>query len=104
MNFLAIPTEIRKWVTLATVVVALIFVALTLAWCNSDDVARERAQTENATGKALDTVARKTETIRDDQEEKQRAVDEIEGSDTRLPDGYGARLECVRRGIECRNP
>jgi hypothetical protein len=104
MNLPDIPVEIRRWVALAVVVIVLIFIALTLAWCNSGDVARERAQTENATGKALDTVARKTEDIRDDQEEKQRAVDEIEGSDTRLPDGYGARLECVRRGSECRNP
>ena len=99
-----IPAEIRRWVTLAAVVIALVFAAVFLAWCNSGDVARERAQTANATGKALDTVTRETETIRADQEEKQSAVEEIPGSETRLPDGYGARLECVRRGFECRNP
>jgi hypothetical protein len=93
-----IPTEIRRWVTLAAVIIALIFVGLVLAWCaqgRSDT--RDVARTEAATGKALDNVAAQTPIIRQEQEEKQADVDKIEGSDTRLPDGYGARLEEIRR-------
>ena len=100
-----IPAEIRRWVTPACVIIALIFVGLVLAWCaqgRSDT--RDIARTEAATGKALDNVAAQTPIIRQEQEEKQADVDKIEGSDTRLPDGYGRRLECVRRGVECPNP
>lgn len=100
-----IPTEIRRWVTLACVIIALIFVGLVLAWCaqgRSDT--RDVARTEAATGKALDNVAAQTPVIRQEQEEKQADVDKIEGSDTRLPDGYGAELERVRRGEQRRNP
>ena len=100
-----IPVEIRRWVTLVAVCVALIFAGLILAWCaqdRRDD--KGAARTEAATGKALDTVARETETIRTDEKEKADAVDAISGSNGRLPDGYGARLECVRRGGERCNP
>lgn len=51
-----------------------------------------------ATVEALDKVATKTTAIGADTKEKQRAVDEIKGSDARLPDGFGAELERVRRG------
>ncbi len=51
-----------------------------------------------ATVEALDTVATETPIIRQDQAEKEKAVDEIEGSDTRLPDGFGRDLQRVRDG------
>lgn len=56
------------------------------------------ARTATVTADALDKVATETTDIRQDQQEKSRAVEEIEGSDTRLPDGYGRELERVRRG------
>ena len=53
--------------------------------------------------KALDNVAAQTPVIRQEQEEKQADVDKIEGSDTRLPDGYGDSLQRLRER-ERRNP
>ncbi len=91
------PAEIRRWVTLAVIVVILIFVGVTLAWCAGRG-GRDDARAAAATGKALDKVAEQTPVIRQEQEEKQREVEAIEGSDTRLPDGYGKSLERVRRG------
>jgi len=91
------PAEIRRWVTLAVIVVILIFVGVTLAWCAGRG-GRDDARVAAATGKALDKVAEQTPVIRQEQEEKQREVEAIEGSDTRLPDGYGKSLERVRRG------
>lgn len=57
-----------------------------------------------ATGKALDSVATQTPIIRQDQKERQDAVDQIQGSDDRLPDGYGAELERLRNGRANPNP
>lgn len=74
-----------------------------LSWrasCSGNE--RAAKNTQVAAGKALDKVAEQTPIIRQDQEEKQREVDKIEGSGDRLPDGYGAELERVRRGN--RNP
>lgn len=51
-----------------------------------------------ATGKALDKVATETPVIRQDQKEKENEVSQIPGANDRLPDGFGARLECVRDG------
>lgn len=51
-----------------------------------------------AIGEALDTVAVQTPIIRQDQKERQDAVDQIQGSDDRLPDGYGSDLQRVRDG------
>lgn len=91
------PAEIRRWVTLGAIVVILIFVGVTLAWCAGRG-GRDDARVAATTGKALDKVAEQTPVIRQEQEEKQREVEAIEGSDTRLPDGYGKSLERVRRG------
>lgn len=55
-------------------------------------------QVAKTTGKALDKVTTKTETIRTDQKAKEDEVAKIEGSDQRLPDGFGRDLERVRRG------
>lgn len=94
-------TEARRWITLGAIVVALILAGVTLSWCMGRG-GRDDARVAEATGKALDNVAKETPVIRQEQEEKQREVDQIEGSDTRLPDGYGESLERVRRGE--RNP
>lgn len=57
-----------------------------------------------ATGKALDTVATQTPIIRDVQQEKQREVDQIQGSDARLPDDFGRDLQRVRDGRSGSHP
>lgn len=96
---------LRAWLVLAVVVVAAI---LLLSWCADQDrlkKARAEATVGQATGKALDTVATKTPVIRQEQEEKQREVDNISGADDRLPDGFARELERVRRGSsQPRNP
>lgn len=51
-----------------------------------------------ATVGALDKVATETPIIRQEQAEREREVEKIPGSDQRLPDGFGADLERVRRG------
>ncbi len=97
-----IPPEIRRWVVGGAAVVALIFIVLTLSWCSERH--RVDRNVSVATGKALDQVAAETPIIRQDQQEKQREVDEIQGADDRLPDGFGADLERVRRGNHSRQP
>lgn len=62
------------------------------------DRAEARLAPVTASRDALDRVAVKTDEIRSEQQEKQGAIEKIEGSDVRLPDGYGRLLECVRRG------
>lgn len=62
------------------------------------DRAVAETRTQRAATKALDQVATQTPIIRADQEEKQRAVDQIQGADQPLPDGFGAELERLRRG------
>ena len=99
-----IAPEIRKWVALGVMIAVLCLVFALVTMCQGRDVDRGRIRTEVATGDALDRVTRETETIRNDEKEKSDEVDAIEGSDIALPDGYGARLECVRRRSECRNP
>lgn len=91
-----IPEEIRKWVGLGVLIVVLCLAFAVLTMCNNRN--RDNSRTQVATGKALDRVASETPVIRQEQAEKQREVDQIEGSDTRLPDGYGKSLERVRRG------
>lgn len=93
----------RTWLVFgATLLVCL----LLLSWCSrgaSLKNAKQEAQTANATGKALDKVAAETPVIRQDQEEKQREIDTLEGADQRLPDGFGADLQRLR-DRERRNP
>lgn len=90
--------NLRGYLILAAVVVALI---LTMSWC-SDRArlkdARREASIAAATGKALDAVASQTPVIRQEQREKEDAVEKIEGADQPLPPGFGAELERVRRG------
>ena len=86
----------------------LVLILFVVSWCSERKrvgVAKTEASIAVATGKALDHVASETPVIRQDQEEKQRAVDELQGADQRLPDGFGADLERVRRGsAEPRHP
>ncbi len=89
---------LRAWLVLGVVVLALL---LTMSWC-ADRTRLKKMRAEatvgQATGKALDRVATETPVIRQEQQEKQREVEKIEGADQRLPDGFGADLERVRRG------
>ena len=94
---------LRGAVTIGCLIAALCFLLAILTMCNGRADDRARNQTANATGKALDTVTRETEIIQTDTTEKQREVDEIQGSDVLLPDGYGDSLQRVRRN-ERRNP
>lgn len=78
-----------------------------LSWraaCTSADRAREEAGLAQATGTALDNVAEETQTIRQEQKDKEDEVDQIPGADQRLPDGFGAGLERVRRGQQPAHP
>lgn len=97
-----------RWAVLGAVVLMLILTVVTLSWCSERERLKQSRQEANvaaATGRALDKVAKETPAIRQDQEEKQRAVDQIPGADQRLPDGFGADLERVRRGSgQPRNP
>ena len=89
---------LRSWLILAAVVVV---VVLLLSWCADRarlKTMRGEATVAAATGKALDTVAEQTPVIRQQQAEKQREVEKIEGADQRLPDNFGRNLERVRRG------
>jgi hypothetical protein len=88
-------------VQLGAIVVVLLFAMAVLSMCNARS-ARNDARIAAATGKALDKVAEQTPAIRQEQEEKQRAVDDIQGADQPLPPGFGSDLERVRRGE--RNP
>lgn len=86
--------ETKSWLWLTAFIGLLVLVVFVLGRCDRD---RGREQdVAVATGKALDKVAKETPAIRQDQEERQREVDQIEGSDQRLPDGYGAELERLR--------
>ena len=89
---------LRAWIVLGVIVLAIL---LTVSWC-ADRVRlktmRGEATVAAATGEALDTVAEQTPVIRQEQAEKQREVEKIEGADQRLPAGFGASLERVRRG------
>ena len=102
--FLDIPAEIRRYVALGVTIAVLCLCFALLTMCQGRDVDRGRIRTEAATGKALDTVTRETETIRTDEKEKADAVSQIPGASDRLPDNFGRDLECVRRGGERCNP
>ena len=97
LAFLArIPARVKLALGVALVLIVM-FAAYKYQQARAD---RAEAQLRPArvTIEALDKVNTETAVIQADTAEKQRAVDEIEGSETRLPDGYGARIECVRRG------
>lgn len=91
--------ETKSWLYLAAVIALLILATVVVSRCTQSHDQSQR--TEKATSKALDTVATQTPVIRQEQEDKQREVDNIEGSDQRLPDGYGRDLQQLR---DKRNP
>jgi len=87
----------KVWLGIGAVALALaLFGAYKFQQARADR-AEARLAPVVAAAKALDTVATQTPVIRQDQEEKQRAVDEIQGAGDRLPDGFGADLERVRK-------
>ena len=89
---------LRAWIALGVIVLAIL---LTVSWCADRarlKTMRGEATVAAATGEALDTVAEQTPVIRQEQAEKQREVEKIEGADQRLPDNFGRNLERVRRG------
>jgi hypothetical protein len=87
----------RIWAALGVVAVIISLWAALAFQTSRADRAVEDARTQRATTDALDHVATETPKIRNDQEEKQREVDQIPGADQRLPDGFGAELERVRQ-------
>ena len=95
---------LKTWLIIGTVLAAGIGWAAYQHQKARADRAEARLAPAVATGKALDRVAIQTPGIRAEQEEKSRAVDDIQGADQRLPDGFGADLERVRRGGRDRNP
>lgn len=89
---------LRAWIALGVIVLAIL---LTVSWCADRarlKTMRGEATVAEAVGEALDTVAEQTPVIRQEQAEKQREVEKIEGADQRLPDNFGRNLERVRRG------
>lgn len=95
--------SVRSLITIGAIVVVACLLFAVLTMCQGSKTQHAKLQTENATGKALDRVTTKTETIRNDQQEKQADVDTIQGSDQRLPDGFASDLQRVRDGKR-RNP
>lgn len=97
-ELIRLPSRLA-WAAAAVILLAIVLIVL--GRCSrSDEVrqARSDARVAEATGEALDRVASQTPEIRREQEERQNAVDKIEGADQRLPDGFGVELERVRRG------
>jgi len=94
-----------RTIMILTVIVVAVFVLLSWrASCTRNERMKEEATIADAVAVNLDKVAKETPAIRQDQQEKQDAVDEIEGSDGRLPAGYGAELERLRRNGKPQHP
>lgn len=92
---------INRTTIIIALVAVLCFVMAGVTMCvQRDRIAGQKRdiQVAKTTGKALDAVTTKTETIRSEQKAKEDEVAKIEGADQRLPDGFGADLERVRRG------
>lgn len=92
---------ISRTTLIIAIVAVLCFIMAGVTMCvQRDRIAGQKRdiQVAKTTGKALDTVTTKTETIRTEQKAKEDEVTKIEGSDQRLPDGFGRDLERVRRG------
>lgn len=93
-----LPTTFyNRVLTIFAVVILLIIIGLSLAWCSQRGANQKRdAVVAKTTGKALDKVAEQTPVIRQEQKEKENEVSAIEGSDARLPDGFARDLQRVR--------
>lgn len=95
------------WRTLLIAAALATALLVLLSWraaCTRAASEADRADLAQATGTALDKVAEETQTIREEQKDKEDAVDQIPGADQRLPDGFGAGLERVRRGQQPAHP
>lgn len=101
-DFARIPW--RTLLIAAGLAVALLALLSWRAACAKAASEGDRAGIAVATGTALDKVAADTQTIREEQKDKEDAVDQIPGADQRLPDGFGAGLERVRRGQQPAHP
>lgn len=99
---LGLAPTVRRAVVAVAIFCLLAVAIVTLSVCS--ERGRMDSNVAAATGKALDKVAAETPVIRQDQQEKQREVDKLEGADQPLPDGFGADLERVRRGNHSRQP
>lgn len=95
---MTIPGTFRAYVTIGAIIVIACLLFAVLTMCQGSKTQRAKLQTENATGKALDRVTAKTETINADTKAKQDEADKIPGANDRLPDGYGSALQRVRDG------
>lgn len=93
-----LPTTLyHRVLTIFAVVILLIIIGLSLAWCSQRGANQKRdAVVAKTTGRALDKVAEQTPVIRNEQKAKENEVSTIEGSDVPLPDGYGRDLQRVR--------
>lgn len=94
-----LPTTLyHRVLTIAAIVVLLILIGASLAWCSQRGASQKRdAVVAKTTGRALDKVVAQTPIIRNEQKVKENEVAKIEGADERLPDGFGVELERVRR-------
>lgn len=89
---------LRGWIALGIIAIVLLGVGTCAYQKHRADRAEARLAPAKASVDALNKVATETPIIRQEQAEKEREVERIEGSDTRLPDGYGESLQRVRRG------
>lgn len=89
-------SKYRTPIILAAVVLLLLALLGWRSGCMAAKSAKSERNIAVATGTALDKVAAETPAIRQEQQQKEQAVDEIQGSDQRLPDGFGAGLEQLR--------
>lgn len=91
-------TFARKAIIIFAIVIALCVLGFALSTCLHGAQSQKRdAVVAKTTGKALDRVAEKTETLQIEQKAKEDAINGIPGADARLPDGHGAALEQLRR-------
>ena len=98
----ALPWQVKAG-AVTLVAFALLWTAYSYQKARADRAVAEARQ-ERVTSRALDTVAEQTQSIRSQQQETERAVDEIQGSDQRLPDGYGRDLQRLRDQQRGRDP
>jgi Flp pilus assembly protein TadB len=91
----ALPWQVKAG-AVTLVAFALLWTAYSYQKARADRAVAEARQ-QRVTSRALDTVAEQTQSIRSQQQETERAVDQIQGSDQRLPDGFGAGLERLRQ-------
>lgn len=94
----------RGWIALGVLAVILLVIGTCAYQKSRADRAEAQLSPAKASTKALDKVSTETPQIRREQQEKQLEVDQIQGSDQRLPDGYGASLERLRRNQSNQHP